>query len=152
MSRNGVITALMKGMAAAEPLHAHPHATQHSMPGNGFHHVHRTRRIVAAGRRQKRRNKQFVTLQNANQDSLHRANIRPISRRRSSKGASRTLRLGLKTMDQFSGEAWSSLPTASLIRRLMRFRRTALPSARGTVNPKREDTTPHLLCKQKAAK
>jgi hypothetical protein len=58
----------------------------------------------------------------------------------------------LKTITQPAGRDANSLRTVSRIRRRMRFLLTALPSARGTVKPKRDTPAGSLLRRQKATK
>jgi hypothetical protein len=66
---------------------------------------------------------------------LHRAATFPTSLRRASKGTSANERRGLKTMLQPGANKCCSSLTASRIRRRTRLRTTALPIARGVVNP-----------------
>src|ERR1017187_1832843 len=139
-------------MAAPQSLQAKPHATRHAVRSNGFHHVFRTSGGKTAGGGQKRGNQIFIALEGGDHNSLHRANIRPISLQSSSKGASRTLRRGLKTMEHRAGRFCRCLRTASRIRRFSRLRTTALPTARGTVKPKRVGNSLSPERRQKAAK
>jgi hypothetical protein len=152
ISADGIVPAFMERMATAEPFEAHPYSSQRATLRYGFHHVLGAGWIVAASRGQERRNKNLVKSESGDQDCLHRANTRPISRHRSLKGASRTVRLGLNTTAQSVGRVSSRVRTAARMRRLMRFRYTAFPTARGTVNPKREGRFASSLRRQNAAK
>ena len=151
-NRNRVVSALVKRVTPAQPLQSHPYAAYYPVLCNGFTHVLRASWVISAGRRQERRNKELVPSQEDDQDCLHRANIRPTSRHKSSNGASKTERRGLKTTDQFAGRPSNCERTACRIRRLIRLRCTAFPTARGTVKPKREGTGSPVVCKQKQAK
>ena len=142
----------MERMASAQSSQAHPHALYRAMLSDCLHHVFRTSRIVAAGGRQKGRNKELVPFQDTDKDPLHLAKTRLTSPRNSVKGASRTVRRGLKTITQPVGRDASSLRTVSRSRRRIRFLLTALPSARGTVKPKRDTLVGSLLRRQKATK
>jgi len=66
--RHGIGTALVKGMAAAEPAKTQPDAARRPVDLNGFAHVIRAGRIEAAGGRQKGRNQAFVPDEESGKD------------------------------------------------------------------------------------
>lgn len=142
----------MKRVTSTKPQQTHPHTLHRAMLRDCFHHVFRTSGIVAAGGRQKRRDKELVPFQDTDKNPLHLAKTRFTSPRSSLKGASRTVRRGLKTITQPVGSDANSLRTVSRSRRRIRFLLTALPSARGTVNPNRDTSAGSLLRRQKATK
>src|SRR5690348_6585240 len=140
-------------MTAAEPFQAKPNTAQHTVVLDRIEHVFRASRPVTASGGEKRRYKHLVAFEGRDHDYLHRAKTFPTSRHKSSKGASSTLRRGLKTIAQPAAAASNWRRTASRIRRFKRFRSTALPSARGTVKPKRAGAAASSSrCKQKTAK
>src|SRR6185312_8747309 len=134
-SAHRIVAAGVERVTAAYPPHSHPYTSCDSVFLNGFHHVLGAGGVKAAGRRQERRDKTLIAAKQHHYCSLHRVNTRAVSRHSSWKGASRTERLGLNTIDQFgrSNDSWER--TAARMRRLIRLRTTALPNARGTVNP-----------------
>ena len=144
--------ARMERVASAQPQQAHPHALYWAMLSDCFHHVFRTSRIVAARRGQKRRDKQLVPFQDTDKELLHLLKTRFTSPHSSPKGASRTVRRGLKTRIHPAGSAESSFRTASRSRRRMRFLLTALPRARGRVKPNRETVVGSSLRRQNTTK
>ncbi len=146
-----VISALMKGMALRQSLHTQPYASRAAIVPYGVQHVLGAGGTETTGRRQPGRKRHFVQPQQKYQTPLHLANTRPTSRHRSSYGAVKTVRRGLNTTAQSFGRTVHCVRTASRMRRFMRLRNTALPSARGTVKPKR-DGTPSPVRRQKAAK
>ena len=149
---NRIVAAGMKRVAAPEPLQSQPDASHDAMFSDRFCHVFGAGWIKPARRGQKRRDHSLVDAQRGDQDCLHLANSRPTSRHTSSKGASKTLRLGLKMMAQFDGSACTCFRTASLNRRFRRLRSTAFPSVRGTVKPKRDGHGSPISRRQNAAK
>ncbi len=139
--RNGIETAGMKRMAAAQTPQTQPDPTHGAMMGNGLGHVLRASGAKAAGRRQQRRKPSLVKCQRANQPGAnhreHRAISFSTSARSRSRGASSATRRGLKTIQHLAGNRCRSSRISSRSRRRMRFRWTDLPTARGSVNPKR---------------
>ncbi len=152
LSDDRIVTAFVERVAAAQPLHTQPHALNGSVFFDRLEHVLGACRIISASGRQERRDHQFVALEGHGYDCLHLANNRPTSRRKSSNGASSTLRRGLKTIFQLSGSRSNWDRTASRIRRFSRLRVTAFPNARGTVKPKRAGVGGPDARRQKAAK
>lgn len=142
----------MKGVASAQSQQTHPHTLYRAMLSDCFHHVFRTSGIVATGRRQQGRDKKLVPFQDTDKDSLHLVKTRFTSLRNSTKGASRTVRRGLKTMTQPAGSDANSLRIVSRSRRRIRFLWTALPRARGTVKPSRDKSAGLPLRKQNTTK
>jgi len=136
--RHGVETALMKRMAAAKPLQAEPDSLRRPVQLNCLTHVLRARRMEAAGRGKKRGDHAFVDDEESDESRLQRAKRRRTSVCKSVNSQSRVLRRGLNTIDHSELKESSSSRTASRIRRRMRFRATALPSARGVVKPMRD--------------
>ena len=126
-------------MATAQPKHSQPNAFDATVLRDCFHHVLGAGRIIAASGRQKRRDERLVPFQDTEDEALHLASTRFTSLQRSGNKASRTVRRGLNTTTQPMGSTANWARTAWRIRRLMRLRTTALPSARGHVNPKREE-------------
>jgi len=122
-------------MAAQQPQQASPNSTQNTVSFNRFHHVFRTGGRKPAGRRQKRRHKAFVEPQSSNYGLLHCVTNRSTSRRSSSNGATIAGRRGLITMSHSGATSDNRTRSASRILRFTRFRNTAFPKARGTVNP-----------------
>ena len=144
--RHGVKTAFVERMTAAEAFQAKPHARPGSMNRDRLAHVVRAGGVKTACRRKERRNQSLVRGDESDEDrarcpgnpaSLHRKKRRRTSACSSLNKQSRVVRRGLKTMDH-SGLSWaSSRRAASRIRRRIRLRTTALPSARGVVKPTR---------------
>jgi len=100
-------------------------------------HVLRTGGMKTAGGRQQRRDPPLVEPQKHDHCPLHRWNTFCTSARSSSNGAVSKILRGLKTTDHLASSPASCSRTHSRSRRLMRFRYTALPTARGTVKPTR---------------
>src|SRR5579883_3367827 len=132
----------MKRMTARQPAQAHPNTLSDSVLLHGVAHVLRACRIKTARRGQHRRNDELVQPDDSYEnpppkDPLQRANRRDTSRTISGRGASEALRRGLITIDHLGFSPSRHDLTASRKRRLMRFRTTAFPMARGTVKPMR---------------
>src|SRR6185312_2148281 len=127
----------MERVAPAETFQAHPHSARRAMRFNRLTHIFRTRRMEAARRGQQRRYQELVSLKDVDENLPHRIKRRRTSVRSSVNGHFSALRRGLKTIDHSELNCDSSSRTASRMRRLMRLRMTALPSARGVVNPTR---------------
>jgi hypothetical protein len=74
-SRHGIRATLVERMAAAEPFQAQPDAFSSAMNFDRLAHVFRAGGMEAAGRRQQRRNQEFVPTEDcdgdAGGDSLH---------------------------------------------------------------------------------
>ena len=132
---DGIVAARVKRMAARQPAQPHPDSLGSAVTLHGLAHIVRTGRKIAAGRRKEWRNQELVPAEGAVDKPLHRRNRRSTSRCSSTMGASKALRRGLMTMDHCGLNRSRWRRTASRTRRLIRFRTTALPIARGTVNP-----------------
>jgi len=131
-----VIPALVKRMAATEPFQAQPHAPRGAVSRNGVHHVFRTRRPKAARRRQPRRDRRLVKTQKTDDDQpRHRSNSLSNWRVNSSSGASAAARRGLRTISSAGSMRSRRTRSCSRMRRRIRFRMTAFPTARGIVKP-----------------
>jgi len=138
MSVNRVITALMKWMAAAEPFQPQPDAAQDTVSRDGVHHVLRTGRPEAARRRQPGRNGCFIKSQQAENDhARHRSISLSNCRVNSANGASAAARRGFRTMSNAGSICFNRTRSCSRIRRRIRLRITAFPTARGIVKPMR---------------
>ncbi len=125
----------MQWMAAQQPQHTPPNAAQHAVFVDRFYHVFRTSGRKPARRRQVGRYETFVKTQSSDYGFLHCATNRSTSRRSSSTGAKIAGRRGLITISHSGPTSDSRTRSASRIRRFTRFRNTAFPKARGTVNP-----------------
>ena len=154
MLAHGVKTAGVKGMTTRQPAQPHPHAAGGSVTFYRFPHVIRTARIEAARRGEQWRKRDLVQSQRPDHKPLQRTKRRCTSRCSSGKGAWSDFNRGLMTMNHCGFSRSRVQRTASRNRRLMRFRTTAGPSARGTVRPMRGPGTIPLLSspsrKQKA--
>lgn len=105
------------------------------MTGNRLHHVFRARWTKSTGSGKQRRDGELVQSQGENYEALHRENSLSTSRSRSVNPAARTLLRGLNTTEYSGPNLPNCSRTVSRNRRLIRFRTTALPSARGAVKP-----------------
>jgi hypothetical protein len=166
--RYGIAATVVKRMTAAKALQAQPYSFRGSVSFNRFAHVLGTRRMEAAGGGQERRNQTLVPAEGEDEaspdtsvepevsvEAAVRAHL--IKRRLTSvcssvKRQSRTFRRGLNTIDHSGLSDASSSRTASRIRRLMRLRTTALPSAFGAVKPTRGPLPCTGAARRKAAK
>src|SRR5258707_12692622 len=126
-------------------------AAQRAIPFYRFHRIFRTRRHVPARRRKRGRNPPFIKSQQREREKLHlyfslsisffaiTSKARPTSSSTTENSSVSTDFFGLITTStapaSFSTERRSR--TASRSRRLIRFRSTAPPSTRPTVNPTR---------------
>src|ERR1700686_1535712 len=142
---------LRERMAPQHTPSPHHSTPQHAIPLYRFHRVLRTRRHVAARRRKHWRNPPFVKSQQPERERLHfyfslsisffaiTSRARPPSSSPPENSSVSTDFFGLITPSTapalFSTERRSR--TASRNRRLIRFRSTAPPSTRPTVNPTR---------------
>jgi hypothetical protein len=143
--RDGIVPALMKGVAATEAFEAQPHTFGRTVRADGFGHVVRAGGVVTAGRGQQGRDHMFVPAEEQEEGGGDGAAVVTGSRVkylftsacRSVNTQSSTFRRGLKTIDHSELSAASSSRTASRSRRLIRLRTTALPRARGAVKPTR---------------
>lgn len=138
-ARYRVEAAFVEWVTTAETAQTQPGPAQGAVDLDRFPHVIRTGRIVAARGRKKGRNHALVPPEGAgetgNGEFPHRIKIRWTSRWRSENMQSAALRRGLNTTHHPSLSDASSSRAASRTRRRMRFRLTALPSARGVVKP-----------------
>jgi len=151
----------MERMAATEPLQAEPDSLHRPVELNRLTHIFRAGRMEAAGRRKKRRDHALVDDEESDESRLQRAKRRRTSVCKSVNWQSRVLRRGLNTIDHSEFRESSSSRTASRMRRRIRFRTTAFPSARGVVKPIRGPgngfvfstcSLEHLPARQNAAK
>ncbi len=138
---NWIVAACVKRMTAAEPFCAEPDAAKEAVSLYRLHHVLGAGRVETASGRQPRRNPPLVHAQQSDHDP-HRAKTFSTSPSNVSNGTDSAALRGLKTTSHPGGRRSSRSRAASRIRRLMRFRRTDLPSARGTVSPMRETLPP----------
>jgi hypothetical protein len=122
-------------MAAQQPQQAPPYSAQHSVFADRFDHVFRTGGRKPAGRRQNWRNEPLVETQSRDYGFLHCATNRSTSLRSSSTRATIAGRRGFITMSHSGATSCKRSRNASRILRFTRFRNTAFPNARGTVNP-----------------
>jgi hypothetical protein len=134
---NGIKPSLVERMASQQPPESQPYTACRSIFAYGLQHVLRTGWIKPASGWQHRRKPALVEPQQRHHDSLHLLTNFRTSLRNSSNGASTTVLRGFRTTSHRPPTAASSARQASRIRRLMRFRRTAFPTARGTVKPTR---------------
>lgn len=132
---DGIETAGVKWVTAQKASRSEVYAADGTVFLDRLAHVFGAGRVEAAGGRQKRREKALVGAQQKDQDLAHRSTTLSTSRFNSSNEASRARRLGLMTISQFGPISGIRTRKASRTRRRMRLRTTALPSARGTVNP-----------------
>jgi hypothetical protein len=132
---DGVEPARAQWMAARQTAQPHPDSFPTSVALDRLAHVVRTRRVEAAGGGQQRRDTNLVYAQNPDQDPSQRRKRRSTSARSSGKGAFSAFLRGLMTMDHCGFNRSRCKRTASRTLRLIRLRTTALPRARGTVNP-----------------
>src|SRR5580704_9238538 len=91
--------------------------------------------MVAASRRQEWRKEALVETQSGNHCFPHRVTNRSNSRPSSSGVAFNAARRGLITISHCGPISWNRIRSTSRIRLFTRFRNTAFPKARGTVNP-----------------
>lgn len=135
-SMDGVVTAVMKRMTSAEPFQAEPDAARRAVPGDGVHHVFRAGGTETAGGWQPWRNGHLVKTQNAEYDHARHRSINLSNWRvRSAMGASAAARRGLRTISRVGSICSRRTRSCSRMRRRIRLRTTALPMARGIVNP-----------------
>lgn len=133
-----VITARVKRVAAAEPFTAQPNAADDAIPGHGVHHVLRTGRPETASRGQPGRDGCLIKSQQADDDyARHRSISLSNCRIKSGRGASAAARRGFKTISRHASNSRRWRRNCSRIRRRIRLRITAFPTARGMVNPTR---------------
>jgi len=147
---NGIEASFMERMALSQPFEPHPHAFCDAICLDGLDHVFRTGRMKTAGGRQHRRDPSSVHTQHRQRQCPHFSTIFPIPRSISTKGASSAARRGLITISHCAPNSLLWSRNASRILRLIRFRTTAFPNARGTVVPIRGPEESFRL-RQKAA-
>src|SRR5580704_19415653 len=140
-------------MAPQQTAQTHPDAAQDAIAIHCFHHVFRAGGRKPASRRQIRRHETFVETQGSDHCFLHCATNRSTSRRSSSTGAAIAGRRGLITISHSGATSGKRTRSASRSLRFTRFLSTALPKARGTVNPSRGPSSwVRTTRRQKAAK
>jgi hypothetical protein len=135
---------LMERMAARQAAQAKADALQHAVLFDGVLHIFRTSRMKTARRWQQGRDDQLIASNQTDRDHARQLHL-PLhfsitflrARSRSVKGAASAVRRGLMTMSHFGLSSVRCRRNASRIRRLMRFRTTLPPMARGTVSPNR---------------
>jgi len=71
ISRDGVPTSRVQGVAMREPFEAEPHAAREAVLFDRLHHVHRAGRLEAAHGRQERRQKSLVGAEQKEGESTH---------------------------------------------------------------------------------
>ncbi len=128
----------MKRVAAGDAGQAEADSAKGAMPGDSFHHIFRTSGAKTAGGGQHGGDAAFIKAEKGDSQPLHFRKSLSTSTRRLGKGAVCAERRGFNTMSQPGFNCSLRSLIASLIRLLMRLRITALPSARGVVNPKRD--------------
>ena len=133
----GVKAAGMKRMTSNQAPQPHPNSLPGAVAFDGLFHVLRAGWIEAARCGEQWRKGDFIQSQCPDQEPLQRKKRRSTSRCNSGSGALRAFNRGLMTMDHCGFSRSRVKRTASRNRRLMRFRATAEPSARGTVRPMR---------------
>lgn len=133
--RHWIDATLAKGLAARQTAKPHPYSSGGPMDLHRFPHILGTGWVKSAGCGKQRRQKSLVTAKCYDEELAHRSNTWPTSASISANGRSSTMRRGLKTKLQPTGKVGRLSLTASRTRRRIRLRRTALPKARGVVNP-----------------
>ncbi len=169
-STDRIQASLMKWVAAANAFQTFAQSSPHAVFFNCLHHVHRTRRLIPAGRKQQRREPSLIDTQRADYSSrrdsaarvrganvihetLHFSITLASARSRSANGARIAALRGLMTTSQLTAvhsARCSRKADRNLL--LMRLRVTAPPKARGTVSPRRTPSvSPPSRAKQNAA-
>ena len=131
-------------MAARQAAQAQAEAFQHTVFFDGVLHIFRTSGMKTARRWQQGRDDQLIASNQTDRDHAGQLHL-PLhfsitflrARSRSVKGAASAVRRGLMTISHFGLSSVRCRRNASRIRRLMRFRTTLPPMARGTVSPNR---------------
>src|SRR5580692_5074551 len=150
---NRVEPALPEGMAAQQAAKSQPDAARGAVFRNRFEHIFRARGMVAASRWQVRGKESFVETQCRDHCFPHRVTNRSNSRPSSSGVAFNAARRGLITISHCGAISWKRIRSTSRIRLFTRFRSTAFPKARGTVNPSLGPSPAWRgTCRQNAAK
>ena len=133
--RHRVDSPRVERMAPRQTPRREPAAPGGAEPSDRFARIDRTSGMKPASRWEQWRDPLFVGVQDRDQEALHCRKTLLTSRRNSSNGAAAAARLGLNTTSHRRSSLSISWRTASRRRRLIRFRMTALPSARGVVRP-----------------
>src|ERR1700680_2709355 len=140
---------LSEGMAPRQAPSRHHSPAPRAIALHRFHRVFRTRRHVTARRRKRRRNPPFVKSQQPERERLHfylstsffaiTSKARPTSSSTTENSSVSTDFFGLITTSTAPASFSAERPShaAPRRRRLIRFRSTAPPSTRPTVNPTR---------------
>ncbi len=122
-------------MAAQQTPQPQRNAARHAVFRNGFEHIFRTGGMITASRWKIRRKVALVETQSGDHCFPHRVTNRSNSRRSCSGVAFKAARRGLITISHCGPISMKRILSASRIRLFTRFRKTAFPKARGTVNP-----------------
>ena len=122
-------------MTAQQPASPERNPAQHAVFRNRFQHIFRAGGMVAASRRQIGREEALVQPQRGDHCFPHRVTSRSNSRPSSSGEAFNAARRGLITISHCGPISPNRIRSTSRIRLFTRFRKTAFPKARGTVNP-----------------
>jgi hypothetical protein len=132
---NGIEAPRRKRMAAQQAAEAHTDTAGSPIPAHRFQHVFRARRMKPAGGGQHRREEPFVEAQSSDHRFPHCEIKRSSDCWRSWGDALSARRRGLITTSHRGSISEKRSRKASRKRRFTRFRLTARPKARGTVNP-----------------
>ena len=143
----------MERMAAQHASKAQRDSAPRAVFLDSFQHIFRTGWMEAAGGWQQRRKKALVETQSRDYRFPHCVTNRSTARRSSSGDAIRAARRGLITISHCGPISGRRTRRISRNRLFTRFRLTAFPNARGTVNPSLGPWRPSLgTCRQNAAK
>lgn len=128
-------------VATTKPANRQPAASPKSVHLVALHRVTRTTGVKPATRTEQRRNQHLVKADTCDRQVFHRRRSPSfrlttcIPDSTSEKTTSVAPRLAIQTMSQPGGKSLRRRRNASRTRRLMRLRRTALPTFRVTVTP-----------------
>ena len=150
---NGVEAARRKRMTPQQAADAHANPASRAVPAHRFQHVLGARGMKPAGGGQQRRKEPFVEAQSCDHRFPHCEIKRSTERWRSWGDALSARRRGLMTTSHRGSISERRSRKASRKRRFTRFRLTARPKARGTVNPSLGPSpSGRWTARQKAAK
>src|SRR5262245_26634955 len=138
-------------MAPEQAAESTAHAGEGTITLHRLQHVLGTSGMEATGGGQQRRDPTLVETQAGRQKFAHRFTSRSTSVCTSAQPAAAIARRGLKTIAHFEWKSGNRNLTASRILRRKRFRKTALPKARGVVNPTTAELNSPSRARQKAA-
>src|SRR5882762_7214681 len=144
---HGIVSALHEGVATKQTKRRHRTPAQHAETLNRFLGILRASGDVTAGGQQPRRQQPLINSQERDDGSFHLpppadfcktvSKARPTSFTTTANSALRMTRFGFITTSIGGALTGRVIRTASRIRRRMRLRSTAPPSARLTVKPMR---------------